>query len=273
MGSEEPIIRRMTADDIAFGLRLVEIAGWNQCQTDWQRIFDLGPDGCFVATVENQPVGTITSTCYGTDLAWIGMMLVDPAFRRRGIATILMKHLLDWLQQQSIRCIKLDATPAGVPIYESLGFQAEWSYHRYLLDTNDCEENSFRSEQQTLNHDLDTQAFGADRSAILAKLSEVSNVVALESGFGMVRPGRLASYLGPVIAADPTIAKQLFADLLRVTSAPVFCDVPEENLHAKAVVEELGFRKVRPLTRMWLGNDLIETRMELQYAIASPAIG
>ena len=84
----------------------------------------------FVALMDDDLVGTITTTSYGTELAWIGMMLVHPDFRRRGIATALMKAGLDYLRGGGVRCMKLDATPAGQPVYEKLGFQPEWSIER-----------------------------------------------------------------------------------------------------------------------------------------------
>jgi len=46
-----------------------------------------------------------------------------PAWRRRGVATTIMKVILDYLQQMGIPVATLHASPAGRPIYEKLGFQ------------------------------------------------------------------------------------------------------------------------------------------------------
>ena len=45
------------------------------------------------------------------------MMLVHPDVRRQGIATKLMQHVIEWLQNRAVQCIKLDATPAGAKVY------------------------------------------------------------------------------------------------------------------------------------------------------------
>ncbi len=89
-------IQLLTHDDIASAMRLVEAAGWNQTVSDWQRVIEYQPRGCFQASIDAQLVGTVTSTAYGNDLAWIGMMLVDPAMRRQGIGRALMRRVIDF---------------------------------------------------------------------------------------------------------------------------------------------------------------------------------
>jgi hypothetical protein len=75
-------------------------------------------------------LGTVTTTTYGTKLAWVGMMLVHPEHRRKGIATQMMELALGYLKTRGIQCVKLDATPAGRPLYEKLGFVMDSSLTR-----------------------------------------------------------------------------------------------------------------------------------------------
>ena len=70
-------IRPFTADDVVPALNLCRAAGWNQLQQDWSRLISHQPGGCLVAEADGALAGTVTTTSYGTDLAWIGMMLVD----------------------------------------------------------------------------------------------------------------------------------------------------------------------------------------------------
>src|SRR5512141_2083245 len=84
-GLESLAIRRMEAADIPAGIRLCRISGWNQQERDWSRFLTLEPDGCFVACTGGQVCGTATTLRYGERLGWIGMVLVDPEQRGRGI--------------------------------------------------------------------------------------------------------------------------------------------------------------------------------------------
>src|SRR5689334_13481661 len=90
-------IRRLSQGDIPAAMRLKELAGWNQSDRDWQRLIELEPEGCFAAWVGDHMVATTTTTTYGQALAWVGMVLVAPEYRRLGIATSLMRQALGYL--------------------------------------------------------------------------------------------------------------------------------------------------------------------------------
>jgi ribosomal protein S18 acetylase RimI-like enzyme len=124
-------LRPMTEADLAGADDLRRLAGWNQTPEDWRRLLRLEPEGCFVAVQNGAIVGTVTTTTYGQALAWIGMMLIHPDLRRQGLGTRLMRRSLEYLQSRGVGCIRLDATPAGRPVYEKLGFVAEWTLTRW----------------------------------------------------------------------------------------------------------------------------------------------
>ena len=56
--------------------------------------------------------------------AYIMNMYVRPEYRRRGIATHILTLLREDAFARGIRCITLEATPAGRPLYEHFGFVA-----------------------------------------------------------------------------------------------------------------------------------------------------
>ena len=109
-------IRPLHADDLPLGLHLTRQAGWNQTVADWRRLLELEPDGGFVAVVEDRPVGTLVCARYGA-IAWMAMMLVDEAWRGRGIGRALMTHALAELESRGVGTARLDATPMGRPLY------------------------------------------------------------------------------------------------------------------------------------------------------------
>ncbi|MCA9132769.1 MAG: GNAT family N-acetyltransferase [Planctomycetales bacterium] len=281
--------------DIDFALRVGAEAGWNQVAADWRRTLAHAPQGCFLATCDGQPAGTVTTTAYGTTLAWIGMMLVDPSFRRRGVATQLMNRSIQYLRDCQVQCIKLDATPAGHQVYQRLGFQDERIFHRWVCtlpplrggSLNDLSnEQPFAATDppvgtQSFDRERwavpDRAAFGADRGAWLTRLASDSQLVQCDAGYGMLRPGRLASYLGPLVADSLQDATYIVSQLLslpnRQRPLQVFWDIPGDNRPAESLAEQLGFKPVRELIRMWLEQPLSVPRPKSLYALGDPATG
>jgi GNAT superfamily N-acetyltransferase len=145
-------------------------------------LLKLEPRGCFVACTDLRVIGTITTPTYRTELAWIGMVLVDPDFRGRGIATRLMHVALNYLQRVGITTIKLDATPAGYKMYESLGSVTEAIIERWegVARTTSTQDLSGIDEQtRRVMFAFDRRAFGVDRTEVLESLLPASPVAPL----------------------------------------------------------------------------------------------
>lgn len=268
-------IRQLREEDIPFAQTIRELAKWNQTDEDWLRLLEWEPEGCFLIEYEGKPAGTTTTTCYGTDLAWIGMVLVHPDFRQLGLATAMLEHGIRYLREErSVRCIKLDATLAGQRVYKKFGFQSEYELARWEGRTTygpSVVEVGFDLARLA---ELDRAAFGADRLDFLTKLAADSRFIEEGShGYGMMRRGTHAKYLGPVVADSPEAGKMLVETLLECPDKhPVYWDIPEDNVAAEKVAESLGFEKRRQLIRMRLGEP-IEDRVDLQWGIGAPEIG
>ena len=134
MPTKEPVeiqLRPMRPVDIPEGMRLKKAAKWNQLEQDWKFFLESSQDGSLVAEYQGQIVGTITSINYAKRFSWIGMLLVDPSTRRMGIGTKLLKESMRLSAEYGT--IRLDATPAGKQLYDTLGFKDEYNLSRYQL--------------------------------------------------------------------------------------------------------------------------------------------
>ena len=106
------MFRKMEWSDIPAGLSLCRSAGWNQLSRDWEIFLTLNPQGNKVCVNgDGKVVGSVATIRYGQDLAWIGMVLVDPIHRQQGIGRRLLEEAGQILKDEN--CVKLDATPAG----------------------------------------------------------------------------------------------------------------------------------------------------------------
>ena len=90
---------------------------------DWQQFLTDAPHGALAAVENGRVIGTVATLPYGP-FAWISMVLVDPAARRKGIGTLLLDRGLALVPEQVVA--RLDATPAGEALYRKLGFVAEY---------------------------------------------------------------------------------------------------------------------------------------------------
>ena len=279
-------LRVMTKQDIPGGVRLNTVVGWNQTGADWERFLAASPTGCFVMEDDGKIVGTAATLPYEDRFAWIGMVLVDPDYRNRGIGTTLLRQAIEYLDGSGIPTLKLDATPAGKPLYEKLGFVTEYEIDRWVLKRNVTERPT--QQHMTLSaadlstvFGFDRQAFGADRSALLRSYNEYAPdlTLVLESkgqlkGYAFGRRGLFADHMGAWMSRDEETARTLLSEfLLRSASDTIIVDALRSSRIATDLLREHGFSPARLLTRMYRGPNAHPGKPESLCAILGPEFG
>jgi GNAT superfamily N-acetyltransferase len=277
------VYRKMNPDDVIAGLSLCRIAGWNQLARDWEMFLNLNPEGCIVAEQE-KVIGTVTTARYQDHFSWIGMVLVDPAFRRQGIGMQLMHESLHTIRPGETA--KLDATPAGREVYLKLGFIEEYNLSRMLLNTIPRSDKPNEARPLPKNSipslaEFDSRIFGAGRKELLEWMFEgapqYAFVVAGEmeiQGYCLGRNGFNYTQIGPVIARDRNIAEMLVISALsRCPDKPVIIDTPRLDPEWTAWLNSIGFAEQRPLIRMYKGSNDFPGIPESQFAILGPEFG
>lgn len=268
--------RLLGSSDIGGAMRLKEAAGWNQTERDWMNLLKLEPEGCFGIEHDGVLAATATAVCHGRDLAWIGMVLTAPEFRGRGYARRLMEHAIGFLRTRGVAWIKLDATDMGRPLYAKLGFEDECPIERWRR-TGAWSGPRTRDAAYTPLPALDREAFGADRSAVVASVA-VETAAVGEDAYAMGRPGSKAAYFGPCVSRSVSAARQLAEWFLaRHAGEDVFWDLLPGNREAAGLARELGFEPCRRLMRMALpapaGTPPLSRNDSLVYAIAGLEFG
>jgi GNAT superfamily N-acetyltransferase len=283
-------LRLMTEQDIAAGMRLKEIAGWNQTAEDWKRFLNGSPSGCFVAEADGKVCGTATTIVYENRFAWIGMVLVHPEYRSRGFGTRLLERAIQHLDERKVPTLKLDATPQGKPIYERLGFVPEYEVERWTLKrgaestgkaagVHQSDKLSAKVFGAILTKDKDV--FGASRGCLLEDLNEHAPelTVAIENrglltGYTFGRHGSFADHLGPWYATNPSAAPGILQTFLaRSRRETIIVDCVKENPMAGALLRSTGFTYSRPLTRMFRGTNSHPGQAKNLCAILGPEFG
>jgi predicted N-acetyltransferase YhbS len=109
--------RRMTEDDLPSAHGLTQALRWAHRLEDWQFMHRLGTG--FVAQKSGAVIGTGLCWKFGNTHASLGLIIVSSEQQGKGIGRELMSLVLEELGD---RCVMLNATPAGQPLYEKLGF-------------------------------------------------------------------------------------------------------------------------------------------------------
>ncbi|HEU5020346.1 MAG TPA: GNAT family N-acetyltransferase [Bryobacteraceae bacterium] len=235
-------LRPLLIEDIDGAFELSSLAGWNQTRDDWRLLLETA-EVCLAVEAERRLASTATLICYGTKLAWVGMVLTHPDFRRRGFARLLMNEIMARACELKIGTVKLDATDFGRDLYESFGFRAEQTVERWERPGGPDES-------------------GLPRDRIVLGRSYVGD-----------RPGRLKRYLGPCVAPDAVAARELISSMLARAPGIGWCwDLLPENRAAVQLARDLGFERVRTLTRMVWGRDLREHEEQV-FAISGFELG
>ncbi len=123
----ESIEHALGEEHLAGCLALSRAAHWNQNEADWRLMLAIGHGWGISARGE-----LIASTLVlpFESFAWVSMVLVLPAHRRKGHATRLLRVALDELKRRRLTS-GLDATPDGPEGYRLEGFPAPSGFHRF----------------------------------------------------------------------------------------------------------------------------------------------
>jgi RimJ/RimL family protein N-acetyltransferase len=243
--------RLLTIPDIPQAMLLKQTVGWNQTEQDWRRLLELEPEGCFAIEHEGRLAATITSTRYGSELAWIGMVITAPEFRGRGFASRLIGRALEYLDGRGTQWVKLDATSLGRDLYRRFGFEDECPVERWLRAPAPARVRPVTAAAGEWDAAFDRRVFGADRNRLLSKLARGESASIPGLGFAMARPGANAAYFGPCVAGSLGAARSLLEWFLsRHANEAVYWDLLPENHEVVRLAEHFGFERSRQLVRM-----------------------
>ncbi|MGH2387702.1 MAG: GNAT family N-acetyltransferase [Chloroflexota bacterium] len=279
-------IRRMTADDLEPLVPVVNGAYRRSTTSveDLHRYLCLHPTGWLVAEWNGSLAGMVGDVDYGSR-AWVGLMAVDPPLQGRGIARALMEALLHQLDQARCPTVVLDASEAGAPLYEKLGFVDIDLVDAYRSAVRPSSPSSLppavaplRDTDLAETAALDAAAFGHDRSAVIASFLADDR----ERAFVHREPeGAIDGYLiaqplriGPWAASSPAAAGALLSAALTLPylDEPSVL-IPRANTEGIALLEEQEFTRQRCLRHMRRGAPLIGDRRDLRYGQASFTLG
>ena len=274
-----PLVR-LANRDIAGCMALSAEAGWNQTPDDWTLFLDHGtvfglPD------TEGRPVASGAILPYGDAFAWISMVLVTAARRRARIGTRILETCCAELTRRGLVAV-LDATPAGEQVYRPLGFEPLFKLTRWQGTGGGRDEmpsgvRPMREGDLAAVVEIDAAAFGARRAFLLDSFFRRAAHLALMTesgdGFALARPGRIATQIGPIVAADEATAAALLDAALDAAAGPVFLDACDRWTGLLHQLERRNFTVQRPYLRMALRHRVPFGDPARTFVVAGPEFG
>lgn len=298
-------IGRLTADDVDGAAALSRTIGWNQTVADWGRLVTTPGSEVFNARSGGDVVGTASLVRYGASLGWLGMVIVHPDLRGRGLGAALVDHVLAaWDAAPGAApgaLLGLDATEFGAPLYLRRGFTPVATIDRWLgptLTTTDASRSatglggvSVRSagaDDRSPITDFDLLHAGVDRSALLHRLVAESVAGPVQAGaaavrvfvaeraaelvgYAAVRPGRERPHIGPLVAADDSVVTALLDAVTDSSATGAYLDAVRDP-HRTRLLTARGFELARTLQRMARVPRSSATQAERDLAATAPPL-
>ena len=275
----------MVPEDEDFFLELISLTGWGNTAADFRRMLQYEPGGCFLASRDGVNVGMVNSTRYGS-VGWIGNLVVHPGHRGEGIGAALTRRAMEHLTDSGAASIRLDSVEKAIPLYERLGFRAEYASLRFSglgmpFDVPDVEEMHASHLEGVM--DLDARYFGANRERMLRRVfrdfPEYCFIACEEGevrGYIMAKKGESNVRIGPWVC-EPSraeLAEGFLRKLMDATTGEMlWIGVPEENRASVEILAAHGFSGLPSSLRMCYGECSVMGDPRGRFSIGAPDKG
>ena len=278
-------IRTLRREEMPLVIDAAAREGWNPGLHDAACFHAADAGGFLVAELASEPVGFISAVSYAGRFGFIGLYIVAPAWRGRGIGMRLWEQ---GMRRLAGHVVGLDGVPAQQDNYRRSGFELAWNNVRFA--------GSARPTGQPMPAQIvplaaidfaalcadDRRVFPAPREAFLRAWLSTPDAAGLAwvsdgrlGGWGWIRRCRDGHKIGPLLADDPGVADALFAALCAQVPAgdAVYLDVPQPNAHAVALAKVHRMQGVFETARMYAGGPAPACELDRVYGITSFELG
>ncbi|MDM0105227.1 GNAT family N-acetyltransferase [Variovorax sp. J22R24] len=258
-------IRTLRREEMPWVIDMAAHEGWNPGLRDAECFHAADPGGFLVAEHLGEALGCIGAVSYAGRFGFIGLYIVKPAWRGKGIG-IRLWH--EGMARLAGHVVGLDGVPAQQDNYRRSGFELAWNNVRFagvaqgggIAATHQIFPLSAIDFASLCADDL--RVFPAPRDAFLRSWTAMPDATGLAwlhqgrlEGWGLIRRCREGHKIGPLVAEDLPVATALYTALSASVPAgdAIYLDVPQSNPGAVALAKKMGMRPVFETARMYLG--------------------
>ncbi|MCH6258452.1 GNAT family N-acetyltransferase [Puniceicoccaceae bacterium K14] len=242
--------------------------GWNPGVDDADSFWLADPEGFWGVEHRGELIATGSVVSYEDNYGFMGLFIVRPDFRGRGIGARLWSFRRDLLLSRLNRgaSIGMDGVFEMQDWYSRGGFVFS---HRNLRMEGVAESREVSPSIVPLTECLfedvdayDRYHFGVSRTSFLERWIKPRNGVSLGYlregklvGFGVLRKSESGYKIGPLFADEFEVARELYSGLCSgIAGKKVVLGVPDINENAVRLAELSGLTEVFGCARMYLGK-------------------
>ncbi|MGJ4991854.1 MULTISPECIES: GNAT family N-acetyltransferase [unclassified Bradyrhizobium] len=278
------LIRPMRPEEIPLAIDWAAAEGWNPGLSDAACFSVVDPQGFLIAERDGVPVATVSCVNYDGRFAFLGFYIVRPDLRGHGYGLRLWQAAM---AHAGSRVVGLDGVVAQQDNYRKSGFKYAYANVRYSGKAATVLPAAARSDFVALSDvplaDIeasDAAVFPASRRAFLQAWigapGHVGRAVIRDgalAAWGVIRPCRTGSKIGPLVAHSRADAEAIVSALLsEIGDSEVFLDVPAINPEAVALAESLGLKPVFETARMYT-RPIAPLRIERLFGVTTFELG
>ncbi len=264
MAHLEPTLRVMTPDEAPAVITLMRKIGWDHPLEQTRQNITWGGEGSFCLAFDTEIVATAIALKYSDRLGWVGLVVSDPAYQRRGFARRLMNHVMHYFG--TVESVMLDASTLGFPLYDNMGFESLYKIDVYTGAAQAFEVSPtirpMTAEDLPTIVAMDGDVVGVPRPQVINWLLQTGN------GYVATASGKITGYtftrtqLDPLRmvawnATDAATAESLFqfgSTLAANSGVNLHISIPEPNQAAQEIARRYHLTIDRSVTRMVYGR-------------------
>jgi ribosomal protein S18 acetylase RimI-like enzyme len=278
--TDDYLIRTMSRAELDRALDWAAIEGWKPGLGDADAFYAADPAGFFVGLLAGEAVASISLVAYDAQFSFLGLYIVRPAHRGKGLGLKLWQEAL---ARHGTPLVGLDGVVAQQDNYKKSGFQLAYRNIRYGGAVPGKPSARLVAADAVPFEQLpayDREFFPAPRSAFLGRWIKPADGKALLAtddgrltGFGVIRACLEGLKIGPLYAESERIAEELLIALAATARGDtIYLDVPAPNEAAIRLAERHGMKPVFETARMYTGPapDLPLSRL---YGVTSFELG
>jgi ribosomal protein S18 acetylase RimI-like enzyme len=254
-------IRVMSRAELDRAVDWAAAEGWNPGLSDAYAFYAADPQGFFAGVRDGEMIASISLVAYDARFSFLGLYIVQPAHRGKGLGLKLWQEAL---ARHGTKRIGLDGVVAQQENYKKSGFQLAYRNIRYRgVAAGKPSARLVAADTVPFDRLLayDRAFFPAPRPDFLGRWirpADGNALVAIDegeiTGFGVIRACLDGLKIGPLYAESERIAEELLIALATTARGDtIYLDVPAPNAAAIRLAERYGMKPVFETARMYTG--------------------